>query len=55
MTYVVVLNTRMKKMKLGSSILIIKSDAQKQMIEFGFGRRFHDLNYFAVGIFFHIP
>ena len=32
--------------------LIIKSDAQKQMVEFSFGRRFHDLNYFEVGIFF---
>ena len=37
------------------SILIIKSDAQKQMIEFGFRHRFHDLNYFEVGNFFHIP
>ena len=24
------------------------SDAQKQMVECGFGRRFHDLNYFEV-------
>ena len=39
-------------MKLRSSKIIIKSDAQKQMIEFGFGRRFHDLNYFEVGIVF---
>jgi hypothetical protein len=37
------------------SILIIKSDAQEQMIEYGLGHRFHDLNYFEVGIFFHIP
>jgi hypothetical protein len=50
MTFVVVLNTQMYK----SSILIIKSDAQKQLAEFAFGRRFHDLNYFEVGIFFHI-
>ena len=34
---------------------IIKSDAQKQMVEFGFGREFHDLNYFEARIFFHIP
>ena len=34
---------------------IIKSDAQKQMVEYAFGRRFHDLNYIKVGIFFHIP
>ena len=26
-----------------------------QMVESGFGRRFHDLNYFDVEIFFHIP
>ena len=38
-------------MKLRSSKLIIKSDAQKQMIEFGFKCRFHDLKYFKVGIF----
>jgi hypothetical protein len=40
---------------LGSSKLIIKSDAQKQMVESGFGLRFHDLNYFEDGIFLHIP
>jgi hypothetical protein len=39
-------------MKLRSSILIIKSDTQKQMIKFGFGRGFHDLNYFEVGVLF---
>ena len=33
-------------------ILSIKSDAQKQMIEYGFGCRFHDLNYSEVGIRF---
>ena len=25
------------------------------MFEFGFGHRFHNLNYFEVRIFFHIP
>ena len=45
----------MLNIKLRSSKLIIKSDAQKQMVEFGFGRRFHDLKYFEVGIFFHKP
>ena len=39
-------------MKLRSLILNIKSDAQKQMIKFGFGRRFHDINYFEVMIFY---
>ena len=37
------------------NILIVKRDAQKQMVESHFGCRFHDLNYFEVGIFFHIP
>ena len=37
------------EIKLRSSILSIKCDAQKQMIEFGFGPRVHDLNYFEVG------
>ena len=31
---------------------IIKSDAQKQMIDFGSECRFHDLRYFEVEIFF---
>ena len=55
MTFVVVLNTQMKEIKLKCSIFIIESDVQKQMVQSGFGRRFHDLNYFEVGIFFHIP
>ena len=55
MTFVVVLNTQNPKTKLRSSMLIIKSDAQKQMVESGFGRRFHDLNHFEVGTFVHIP
>ena len=52
--FVDVLSTQMQKIKLRSSILIIKCDAQKQMIESYFGHRFHDHNYFEVGIFFHI-
>ena len=38
-----------------SSKLIIKGDAQKYMIKFGFERTFHNLKYFEVGISFHIP
>ena len=38
-----------------TSKVIIKSDAQKWMVEFGFGRRFHDLKYFEVGVIFCIP
>ena len=45
----------MLNIKLRSSKLIIKSDAQKQMTKFDFGRRFHDLKYFEVGIFFQYP
>ena len=30
------------------------NEAQKEMFEFVFGRRFHDLNYFEGGFFFHI-
>ena len=33
----------------------MKGDAQKKMVESGFGRRFHDLNYLEVGIIYHIP
>ena len=32
-----------------------KSDAHKIMTKYGFGRRFHDLQYFEVGFFFHNP
>ena len=52
MTFTVVSNTKLKNMELRSSIFIINSDAQKQLIEFGFECRFHDLNYFEVGFFF---
>ena len=33
---------------------IITSDAQKQMVESAFGHKFWNLNYFEVGVFFHI-
>ena len=46
MTSIVLLNTQMHNIKLGSSKLIIKSDTQKHMVEFGFERVFHDLEYF---------
>jgi hypothetical protein len=51
MNSIVVLNTQMLNIKLRSSILSIKSDAEKQVVEYGFGCRFHDLNYFEVEIF----
>ena len=35
-----------------SSKLIIKSDVEKAMAKYGFGRKFHDLKYFEVGFFF---
>ena len=52
MTFFVVLKTQMWRIKLKSSILIIRSDAQNRMLEFGFGCTFHDLNCFEVRIFF---
>ena len=55
MTSIVVLDTQMWIIKLRSSIFSIKSDAQKQMVECGFGCRFHDLDYFEVGIIFYVP
>jgi hypothetical protein len=33
----------------------MKSIAQKVMLKLGFGHRFHDHEYFKVGIVFHIP
>ena len=35
-------------MKLRSSKLIINRDVEKQMVEYDFGHRLHDLNYFEV-------
>ena len=51
MTSIVVLITQMHNIKLKSSILSIKSGAQKQKVKCGFGCRFQDLNYFEVGYF----
>ena len=54
MTPLVVLNTHFYNIKLRSTKLVGKSDAQKQMVEFGFGCKFHDLKYFEVGNYFFI-
>ena len=51
MISIVVLNTQTLNIKLRSSILSIKSDSLKQIVECGSGRKFHDLNYFKVGFF----
>ena len=58
---IVVLSTQICNTKMRSSKLINRSDAQKQIIRFGFGREFHDLNYFElylfinfIYLFFHI-
>ena len=48
MTSIVLLNTQMQNIKLRASKFIIKSDAQKHMVEYGFERKFHDLKYFEV-------
>ena len=42
----------MSNIKLRSLKLSIKNDAQNQMVESGFGRRFYHLNYLEFGIFF---
>ena len=55
MTSIVVLNAQLWKIKLRSSTLISKSDARIQMVECGFGRRFHDLKYFEFGFYLHFP
>ena len=51
MTSFVVCNTQLQNIKLRFSKLIIKSDAQKHMVEYGFERKFHDLKYFDFGLF----
>ena len=53
MTSIVELNNRMYNIRLRSSKLIIKSDAQKQMVESSFVRRFHDLQCLEVKPLFH--
>ena len=45
------LNTQMQNIKMRSSNLIIKSDAQKQMVESSFGHKVHDFKYLEVGFF----
>ena len=54
MTSIVVLNTQMYNIKFKSSILSIKSDAQKQMIEYGFGRSFMTLTILKLDFFLNI-
>ena len=51
MTPIVLLSTQMWNIEMRSSKLIIKSNAQKQMARFGFGRKYHDLNYFELEFF----
>ena len=45
MTSIVVLSSQMENTKMRSSKLIINNNAQKQMAKYGFGHKFHDLNY----------
>jgi hypothetical protein len=52
-TYIVVLSTQIHSTKMRSSRLIIKSNAQKQIVRFNFERKIHDLDYFELD-FFHI-
>jgi len=55
MTFIVKLGTQIQNINMRSSKSIIKSDAQKQLTKYSFERKFHDLKYFDLGIFFHIP
>ena len=43
---------RVKCSSVEYEVEIFKTNAQKLMVEFGFGRRFHDFKYFKVGFFF---
>ena len=53
-TFIVVLNTQLQNIKLRSSKLIIKCDAQKQMIDFGLDADFMTLNNLNLDYFFII-
>ena len=55
MTSIVVLSTQMENTKMRSSKLIINNNAQKQMGKYGFGHKFHDLNYFELSLFIQLP
>ena len=48
------LSAQIQNIKMRSSKLVIKSDAQKQMAKFGFGYKFHSLKYVELGISFPI-
>ena len=48
------LSTQIQNIKMRSSKLVIKSNAQKQMVIFGFGCKFHSLKYVELGILFPI-
>ena len=49
---IVVLSTQIQSIKMRSSKLIIKNNAQKQLAKSSFRHKFHDLKYFELGIFF---
>jgi hypothetical protein len=53
MTSSVKLGTQIQNINVRSSKPIIKSDAQKQLTRYIFERKFYDLKYFELGIFFH--
>ena len=51
----VVLSIQIQNINLRFMRLIIKRNAQKQMSRSSFVCKLHDLNYFELGLFFHIP
>jgi hypothetical protein len=55
MTSIVKLGTQMQNINMRSSKPIIKSESQKQLTKYNFERKFHDLKYFEIEMFFHVP
>ena len=56
MTSTFVFNTKMMNIQLRSSKPIIKSDAQKHIVECSFEHKFYDLKFRSWSFFFlHIP
>ena len=55
MISIVVLSAQMENTKMKSWKLVIKSNVQKQTTKSGFGRKFHDLNYFELCVFIELP
>jgi hypothetical protein len=53
MTSIIVPSIQIYNVKMISSKNITKSKAKKKMAKYGFGRTFHDLQYFKHGFFLY--